>query len=115
MKKLLIVGIAMASMFVVGCQKASTVTTTPNIDAFAKCLSGAGVKMYGTDTCPHCQAQKALFGASFQYINFIDCLKTPAVCGGISRVPTRQFKDGTMIQGEQSFATLASKTNCKLP
>ena len=112
MKKLLIVGIAIASMFIVGCQKTST--TTPDVAAFAKCLTNAGAKMYGTATCPHCQKQKALFGDNFQYINFTDCLQNPTACTGIDRVPTREFKDGTMIQGEQSFETLGSKTDCVL-
>jgi glutaredoxin len=116
MKRLFLVGIALVSLFVIGCQKTpATTTAISSIDAFAKCLSGKWVKMYGTATCPHCQKQKALFGSSFQYINYTDCLQNPTACTGVSRVPTWEFKDGTTIQGEQDFAFLANKTNCKLP
>ncbi|MEI8253857.1 MAG: hypothetical protein WCG25_09235 [bacterium] len=39
--------------------------------------------MYGTETCSHCIAQKELFGDSFKYINYIDCVKDPNSCSKI--------------------------------
>jgi len=71
--------------------------------------------MYGTATCPHCLAQKELFGDSFQYINYTDCVENPNACQGIDRVPTWEFKDGTQEVGEKTFEELAEKTKCELP
>ncbi len=49
--------------------------------AFAKCLTEKGWKMYGADWCPHCKAQKELFGEeAFKYINYIECTVKADVC-----------------------------------
>jgi hypothetical protein len=42
-------------------------------DAFARCLTDRGVKMYGAWWCPHCQEQKEKFGASFEYVPYVEC------------------------------------------
>ena len=40
-------------------------------DEFAQCLTEAEAKMYGTEWCKFCKAQKALFGKkSFEYVDF---------------------------------------------
>src|ERR1700694_373108 len=44
-------------------------------DAFARCLTERGVKMYGAWWCPHCVEQKEKFGASFEYV--------PSGCGAV--------------------------------
>src|SRR3989344_5252951 len=49
-------------------------------DALAKCMTAKGATMYGTNWCPHCQDQKRLFGASFKYINFVDCDISALAC-----------------------------------
>jgi len=71
--------------------------------------------MFGLATCSHCQKQKALFGTSFAKINYTDCKENPNACSSLNTVPTWQFKDGTQLVGEQSFATLSAKTSCALP
>ena len=90
-------------------------------DEFAKCLTEKGVKFYGAFWCSHCNAQKALFGNSMKYVNYIEC-STPdgqgqlQVCSNaeITGYPTWEFADGSRANGELSFATLASKTGCAL-
>ena len=42
-------------------------------DDFAKCLGEKGLKFYGAFWCPHCQAQKALFGKSKELLPYIEC------------------------------------------
>ncbi|MBI2632802.1 MAG: hypothetical protein HYW78_00215 [Parcubacteria group bacterium] len=83
-------------------------------DSFAKCLADKGVVLYGADWCPHCQNQKKEFGDSFQYIRYIECPQNPNVCiaKGIDGYPTWIFADGTRLDGEQSFGTLAQKSGC---
>ena len=70
--------------------------------------------MYGTATCSHCIKQKALFGESFKYINYVDCVVAPTMCSSIAGTPTRHFADGSTLLGEQTLQALAAKTNCVL-
>jgi hypothetical protein len=96
--------------------------TSAKYDSFAQCLSQKGVKFYGAFWCPHCQAQKKMFGGSVKYLPYIEC-STPdgssqnQTCNtaGISGYPTWEFPDGTRTTGEQSFQTLADKSGCQLP
>ncbi|NOZ44372.1 MAG: hypothetical protein GXP45_04500 [bacterium] len=73
--------------------------------------------MYGTDTCPHCAAQKELFGVSFAKVDYINCQATPKVCSdaNVNSVPTWEFSDGSRLQGTQELKTLGEKAGCKLP
>lgn len=70
--------------------------------------------MFGTPTCSHCLDQKALFGESFKYIQYVDCIVAPTMCSNIAGTPTRLFADGSTLLGKQSLETLAAKTNCPL-
>jgi glutaredoxin len=118
MKKIIILGIALTSIFFVGCTKLPDTTTTGtgviNLDAFAQCLTKANVKMFGTATCSHCLAQKKIFGESFKYVQYVDCIASPTMCSNVAAVPTWLFADGSTLQGEQKLETLAAKTNCSL-
>ncbi len=88
-------------------------------DEFAKCLTEKGAKFYGAFWCSHCNSQKALFGNSMKYVNYIEC-STPdrqgqlKVCidADITNYPTWDFADGTRVTGEVSLVDLASKTSC---
>jgi hypothetical protein len=95
-------------------------------DAFATCIKDSGAKFYGAFWCPHCQAQKARFGKSAQYLPYIEC-STPdgqgqlQVCKdlNINSYPTWYFPtaSGTpiVVGGEIELADLASRTSCVLP
>ena len=76
-------------------------------DEFAKYLTEQGIKMYGTEWCPHCKNQKKLFGNSFQYINYTDCDKNRNECSiaGITGYPTWKINNQT-YPGEQSIERL---------
>jgi len=74
-------------------EKMSEVSTCPltaDKDAFAKCLTEKGWAMYGAAWCSHCQAQKALFGTSFQYIKYVECPDNVQLCTdkGVNGYPT---------------------------
>jgi thiol-disulfide isomerase/thioredoxin len=92
-------------------------------DAFAKCIKDKGVTFFGAFWCPHCQAQKARFGKSAEYLPYVEC-STPdsqgqtQICkdNGITTYPTWQF--GTTSDrhvGEMELVDLAAKTSCPLP
>lgn len=86
-----------------------------NLDTFAQCLSSKGLKMYGAYWCSHCQAQKAEFGTSFKYVNYIECTDKPAECSaaGVQGYPTWEIASTTLV-GEQPLEVLASTTGCTL-
>ncbi len=90
------------------------------VAALAECLTQKGVKMYGTYWCPHCQAQKKLFGDSFSKIDYVECSPPnnpreqtqPCKDAGIISYPTWVFPDGGRVSGEVSFKDLADKSGC---
>jgi len=84
-------------------------------DDFAKCLAEKGLKMYGTEWCSHCKNQKARFGNSFQYVDYIDCDKNKATCiaEGINGYPTWKFNNQA-YEGEKELSELAQIAGCEL-
>jgi hypothetical protein len=87
------------------------------LDAFAQCLADKGWTMYGAYWCPHCQNEKATFGDSFRYVNYVECTKEPGLCtsAGIEGYPTWITKDGRKFAGEQGVKKLAEASGCQLP
>ena len=94
-------------------------------DAFAQCLKDKGATFYGASWCPHCQAEKRLFGSSEKFLPYVEC-STPT--GGQSQLceskkimgyPTWELADGTRLPDENSngvsLKTLSQKTSCPLP
>jgi hypothetical protein len=92
------------------------------LEAFAKCLSDKGAKMYGAFWCPHCQAQKGMFGTAKKYLPYVEC-STPDTNGelqvckdqNVTEYPTWKFPDGTTHAGEMTLQELAEKSGCQLP
>ncbi len=89
----------------------------PSLDAFAQCLSQKGATMYGAYWCPHCQAEKALFGPSFKYVNYVECTQDVNKCiaAKITGYPTWIYPDGKTYVGTQSLKDLSSESSCALP
>ena len=92
------------------------------LDAFATCLKDKDALFYGAFWCPHCQNQKAMFGASAKLLPYVEC-STPdgkgqlPVCTdrGVTSYPTWIFADGTILNGEVPLEKLSEKTGCLLP
>ncbi len=82
-------------------------------DTLAQCLTEKDVVMYGTEWCSHCKNQKAAFGDSFQYVNFVDCDQNRAACeaAGVEGYPTWSIK-GQNYPGQQQLGRLASLAGC---
>lgn len=90
-------------------------------DTFAQCLTESGTKFYGAFWCPHCQAQKALFGKSAKLLPYVECSEADGngqlpVCVDekIEGYPTWTFADGTRESGEMTLEELAAKTSCTI-
>jgi thiol-disulfide isomerase/thioredoxin len=117
-----ILAITVVVIGVIGYAAAHKQTAPGKLDAFATCLGDKGAKFYGAFWCPHCQAQKALFGNSVKKLPYVECslpdgqTRTP-ICieKEITSYPTWILKDGTKLNGEIPLAELASSTGCTLP
>lgn len=91
-------------------------------DTFATCLKDKGAVFYGAFWCPHCQAQKKMFGSSVKLLPYVECSTADGknqtqVCidKKIASYPTWEFTDGSRLTGEIPLAQLAEKTSCVLP
>jgi len=91
-------------------------------DAFAKCLTSKQTKMYGAYWCPHCADQKAEFGASFRYVNYVECaikgsreMSAACTAAGVHNFPSWQFGNGPLVEAVFPLQELSDKTGCSLP
>jgi hypothetical protein len=93
-------------------------------DAFARCLTDRGVKMYGAYWCPHCQEQKEKFDASFEYAPYIECgvqgdaHAQSQACkeANVKHYPTWQFPPiGERVERVFTLQELSDRTGCPLP
>jgi hypothetical protein len=92
-------------------------------DSFAQCLASKQAKMYGLYWCPHCAEQKAMFGASFRYVPYVECaikgspreLAPACKVAGVTLFPSWQFGMDPPHEGVLTLQALSQKTGCKLP
>jgi hypothetical protein len=92
-------------------------------DSFAQCLAAKQAKMYGLYWCPHCADQKAMFGASFRYVPYVECaikgspkeLAPECKVAGVTLFPSWQFGMDPPHEGVLSLHALSQKTGCSLP
>jgi thiol-disulfide isomerase/thioredoxin len=118
MNKTIFLGIAVAAVALgaifFGQEKESVASP---LDGFAQCLSSKGVVMYGADWCPHCQSEKKKFGASFQYVSYVECPDNPKQCldAGVEGYPTWTFPDGKRLTGDRELSELSEASGCVLP
>ena len=114
---LLVVG-ALVSLLVIQARKPG------KYDTLAQCIADSGAKFYGAFWCPHCQAQKAMFGKSAKKLPYVECSEPNGkeqlpICkeAKIEGYPTWKLADNTLIPNEDgsgvSIETLATKTNCR--
>jgi hypothetical protein len=93
-------------------------------DAFARCLTDRGAKMYGAWWCPHCVEQKEKFAASFEYAPYVECGIKGQTSGqsqickdeNVKGYPTWQFPPtGERVERVFSLQELSDRTGCPLP
>ena len=93
--------------------------TPKNMDAFSKCLTTKGAKMYGAYWCTHCQNQKLMFGESWKNMKYVECdsgsgvQTTECTQAGIQGYPTWDFS-GQKVPGELTFEQLSEFSGCPL-
>ena len=101
-KKLIVIAAVVLLIIVAGI--AYSIVSPGKYDNFAKCLTEKGAVMYGEDWCQYTNAQKAMFGKSFKYVNY-------EVKTGLNTRPTWVI-DGKTYEKVQSFERLAELTGC---
>jgi thiol-disulfide isomerase/thioredoxin len=119
--KIFIACIVGALVIVIGLGMTMNKPKISKLDGFAQCLKDSGAEFYGAFWCPHCQAQKAMFGSAVKFLPYIECSNPDQtqmqICidKKIDGYPTWIFKDGSRLSGEIALTTLAEKTQCVLP
>ena len=98
------------------------ITAPGQYDTFTQCLKDKGAVFYGAFWCPHCQAQKKMFGSSVKLLPYVECSTLDGKAQlpectekKITGYPTWEFADGSRMSGEVPLADLAVKTACELP
>lgn len=89
--------------------------------AVATCLNESGAQFFGADWCPHCQAQKDMFGGAADLLPYVECAadgenSQTAYCTEMDIVayPTWIFADGTRIEGVTQMDVLSEMAVCEL-
>ncbi len=92
----------------------NSVVNVAAVDSLAQCITEKGMKMYGASRCPHCKAQKELFGTSFSKVDYVECTTDQVKCNiaGVQGYPTWIYQ-GQKYEGEQTFEKLAKITGCE--
>ena len=90
---------------------------TGKYDEFAKCVANTQLTMYGAYWCPHCKAEKARFGDSFQFIPYVECTEEVEMCEakGVRGYPTWIATSGVKYEGELGLERISEITSCPLP
>jgi thiol-disulfide isomerase/thioredoxin len=109
MKSKYIIFVVIVILFVIGLGVFMNKAAGPGkYDDFAKALRDRGAQFYGAFWCPHCQAQKAVFGSSKKYLPYIECSnpnksQTQACTEAkIESYPTWRFKDGITLSSKDA-------------
>ena len=113
-KQYLVWGIAALAVISIFYYAYNSMAAPGKYDGFAQCINDKGLVMYGASWCGHCQSQKAMFGKSFKYVNYVECTQKQAVCDAnqVTGYPTWIAADGTRLIGEQPLEALGRVTGC---
>lgn len=90
-------------------------------DQFATCLKDKGLTFFGAYWCPHCAAQKKIFGKSAKKLPYVECAipgsnEMTQACADkkIQNFPTWAGPGETRTEGELSLQDLATRSGCPL-
>jgi len=93
----------------------------PDLVAFAKALTDAGVKLYSAAWCSFCTAQKQLFQDGGSYLPFIEVTNPDrtrnaiGIANNIESFPTWEFPGGSREEGVLSLQELSQLSGVAIP
>jgi|TARA_B100001964_G_C14239396_1_gene604185 uncharacterized membrane protein YvbJ len=114
-KKWVFVGIVLVIIVLIGSFSIVNANKPGPLDDFAKCLSEKDAVMYGAlSWCKYTQAQKAMFGKSFNHLNYIDYTEYPEEqFGKIKKTPT-WIINGKAYENVISIDKLSQLSGCEI-
>jgi len=114
-KKHIILGLLGIFIIGIAAYSVSVYSRAGYYDEFAKCLTGEGVEVYGAlNWCKYTQGQKAMFGKSFNFLNYKEFTEFPEEqFGKIKKTPT-WIINGKVYENVLSFDRLTELTGCKI-
>lgn len=114
-KKWMFIGIAFVAILIIGMFSVVNSNKPNPLDDFAKCLTEKDVVMYGAlSWCTYTQSQKAMFGSSFKYLNYVEYTDFPEdEFGKIRKTPTWIIL-GKTYENVLSFDRISQLSGCKL-
>lgn len=115
--------IVVAALHAQASNRAALGPEDPYQRGLAEQLTESGALFYGASWCPHCQQQKAMFGASQERLPYIECSpggpRAPSApsCtrAGIQTFPTWIFPNGDRVTAVMSLAELAARVGYEGP
>ncbi len=93
----------------------------PDLVAFARALTDAGVVFYGAEWCPFCTEQKQLFEDGGKFLPFVEVTRSDrttnalGTANNITTFPTWVFPDSTRATGVLTLATLSQRSGVAIP
>jgi len=88
------------------------------LETLAKCLTGKGVRFYGSENCSYCKKQKEMFGDAATFLPYIECTteETRPLCNEaeIKGFPTWDFPGKEKVMGIQLPRQLTELSGCSL-
>ena len=115
--------IVVAALHAQASNRVPTGPEDPYQRGLAERLNESGALFYGASWCPHCQQQKAMFGASQDRLPYVECSpggpRAPSApsCtrAGIQTYPTWIIPDGDRVASVLSLAELAARVGYEAP
>jgi uncharacterized membrane protein len=109
--------IVIAALHAQASEKTALGPEDPYRRGLAERLADSGAVFYGASWCPHCQEQKALFGASQERLPYVECspsgprgaVASSCVSAGVRTYPTWIFPDGSRLTAVMSLRELADR------
>jgi uncharacterized membrane protein len=115
--------IVIAALHAQASNRVPTGPEDPYQRGLAERLNESGALFYGASWCPHCQQQKAMFGASQDRLPYVECSpggpRAPSApsCtrAGIQTFPTWIFPNGDRVSAVLSLSELAARVGYEAP
>jgi len=109
--------LVIAALHVQASERTARGPEDPYLRGLAERLADSGALFYGASWCPHCQEQKALFGASVDRLPYVECspsgprgaVASSCVSAGVQTYPTWVFPDGSRETAVLSVRELADR------
>ena len=114
--------IVIAALHLQASEKTARGPEDPYVRGLAERLADSGALFYGASWCPHCQQQKALFGASQDRLPYVECspggprgaVASSCLSAGVQTYPTWIFSDGSRQTAVMSLRELAERVGYQL-